>query len=336
MRKSTLLLLVPALLLAACSSTKPTAHSVDGYHRPLPAPSVASVRQDIPEAQATDTVLPTATGPFGARAVISIPKAAPTGKFVVKPLHTGHGRAAHNGDVTIAAYSAVVWKSGKRLPDSYKKDARPRVFPVGRGAMLTALDRAVQGQRAGSRVLVVAPPAAAYGASGNAELGVSGKDTLVFVVDVIRVIAARATVPGSQATVADTLPRVRMDHAQGTAAITVPDRDAPAKLIVEPLVTGAGPVLKSGRTVVLQHSSTTWKSGRGELFMSSRAAGQPLITAIGRGNVLRGWDKALVGQRVGSRVLVVSPASLAYGAHPPKGIPANSTVVSVLDVLAAV
>ncbi|MFC8260735.1 FKBP-type peptidyl-prolyl cis-trans isomerase [Streptomyces sp. NPDC057291] len=339
MRKTTLLLLVPALMLAACSSEKPADHSPDGYHRPLPTPSEAAVRQHIPDPQATDTLLPTVTGPFGARATISVPKAVPTGRFVVMPMNEGRGRAARNGDAAIVKYSAVVWKTGKHLPDSYAAGAHPRVFSVGRGSILAALDRAVHGQRAGSRVLVVAPAAAAYGSTGNARLGVSGKDTIVFVVDVMRVIAAHETITGSQADVSEDLPRVRMNRAQGTAAITVPDHGAPVELTVEPLVTGAGPVVKSGQTVVLQHSSTAWESARGkdqgELFMSSHAAGEPLIALIGRGNVLPGWDKALVGQRVGSRVLVVIPASLAYGEHPPKGITANTSVVSVLDVLAA-
>ncbi|WP_225835288.1 FKBP-type peptidyl-prolyl cis-trans isomerase [Streptomyces sp. NK08204] len=57
---------------------------------------------------------------------------------------------------------------------------------------------------------------------------------------------------------------------------------------------------------------------------------------IGRGNVIAGWDRALAGRRVGSRVLAVIPAKPAYGAHPPKGLAPGATVVSVLDILAAV
>jgi FKBP-type peptidyl-prolyl cis-trans isomerase len=90
---------------------------------------------------------------------------------------------------------------------------------------------------------------------------------------------------------------------------------------------------------VLQHSSAAWEGARGkggaDLFLSSYADGGPLAVVVGRGNVITGWDRALVGRRVGSRVLAVIPASLAYGSHPPKGLAADSAVVSVLDILAA-
>jgi FKBP-type peptidyl-prolyl cis-trans isomerase len=99
-------------------------------------------------------------------------------------------------------------------------------------------------------------------------------------------------------------------------------------------------VVKAGRTLVLQYSSVAWGTASGEdeadLFLSSRAEGSPLSVVIGRGNVIDGWDRALVGRRVGSRVLAVIPAKLAYGPHPPKGLAPGTAVVSVLDILAAV
>ncbi|MFD0507036.1 FKBP-type peptidyl-prolyl cis-trans isomerase [Streptomyces chiangmaiensis] len=112
----------------------------------------------VPAAVRTDAVLPTVSGQFGSPATISVPKSAPSGKFVVAPQTRGRGRSAHVGDVAVVRYTAKVWRTGKALPGSYDKGARPQVFAVGRGATLPALDRAVQGQRAGSRILVVAPP----------------------------------------------------------------------------------------------------------------------------------------------------------------------------------
>lgn len=288
----------------------------------------------------TDAVLPTASGQFGRAAVISVPKSVPSGKFVVAPQTPGRGRAAHTGDVAVVRYTAKVWRTGKALPGSYDKGARPQVFAVGRGATLPALDRAVQGQRAGSRVLVVAPPAAAYGTTGSAQLHVTGKDTVVFAVDILNVVGAQDLVPGEQHSVPDALPAVRMNKGDGTATLTVPDQAAPKGLTVKALVDGRGPVVKAGQTLVLQHSSAAWDDARGkdeaDLFLSSHADGGPLAVVIGRGNVIAGWDRTLVGRRVGSRVLAVIPAKLAYGAHPPKGLAPGATVISVFDILAAV
>ncbi|MCC5474229.1 FKBP-type peptidyl-prolyl cis-trans isomerase [Streptomyces barringtoniae] len=293
----------------------------------------------MPTAVRTDAVLPTVSGKFGSPATISLPKSAPSGKFVVAPQAPGRGPAAHTGDVAVVRYTAKVWRTGKALPSSYDKGARPQVFAVGRGATLTALDRAVQGRRAGSRILVVAPPAAAYGATGNARLHVTGKDTVVFAVDILDVIGAHAIVPGEQQSISDALPEVHMNKDDGTATLSVPDQAAPKGLVIKRLVDGTGPVVEAGQTVVLQHSSAAWDTARGkdrtDLFLSSHADGGPLPVVIGRGNVIAGWDRALVGQRVGSRVLAVIPANLAYGQHPPKGLAPGATVISVLDILAA-
>ncbi|MGW7527831.1 FKBP-type peptidyl-prolyl cis-trans isomerase [Streptomyces sp. NPDC054783] len=341
MRRFAALLIAPALLLVGCSSNDSSHQSrPDGWHRPLAAPSVPVHARPEPAAVHTDAVLPTVSGQFGRAATISVPKSAPSGKFVVAPQTQGRGPAAHTGDVAVVRYTAKVWRTGRTLPGSYDKGARPQVFAVGRGATLTALDRAVQGQRAGSRVLVVAPPAAAYGTTGSAQLHITGKDTIVYAVDVLDVIGAHALVTGDQHPVPDALPSVHMNKNDGTATLTVPDQAPPKGLVVKRLVDGTGPAAKTGQTLVLQYSSAAWDTARGKdeapVFLSSRADGAPLPVVIGRGNVIVGWDRALTGQRVGSRILAIIPAKLAYGPHPPKGLEPDATVVSVLDILAAV
>ncbi|MFF8950733.1 FKBP-type peptidyl-prolyl cis-trans isomerase [Streptomyces sp. NPDC014940] len=190
-----------------------------------------------------------------------MPKSAPSGKFVVAPQTRGQGPAAHTGDIAVIRYTAKVWRTGKALPGLYDKSARPQVFAVRRGATLPALDRAVQGQRAGSRVLVVARPAAAYGTTGSAQLHVTGKDTVVFAVDILNVIGASATVSGEQHSVAGALPEVHMSRKEATATLTVPDRAAPKGLVVQRLVDGKGPVVKAGQTLGL-HSPRTWRMAR--------------------------------------------------------------------------
>ncbi|MGW0769748.1 FKBP-type peptidyl-prolyl cis-trans isomerase [Streptomyces sp. NPDC002676] len=176
--------------------------------------------------------------------------------------------------------------------------------------------------------------------SGDARLKVTGKDTVVFAVDILNVIGSRALVPGEQHSLSDDLPGVRMNQNDGTATLTVPDRAAPKGLVVKSVVDGGGPVVRAGQTLVLQHSSAAWDAARGkdeaDLFLSSRKDGGPLSVVIGRGNVIAGWDRALAGRKAGSRILAVIPAKPAYGAHPPKGLAPGDSVVPVLDILAAV
>ena len=54
--------------------------------------------------------------------------------------------------------------------------------------------------------------------------------------------------------------------------------------------------------------------------------------------MIPGWDKGLVGQTVGSRVLLVIPPSDAYGSagQSQAGIKGTDTLVFVVDIISAV
>jgi FKBP-type peptidyl-prolyl cis-trans isomerase len=56
---------------------------------------------------------------------------------------------------------------------------------------------------------------------------------------------------------------------------------------------------------------------------------------LGQGSVIPGWDQGLVGMKVGGRRELVIPAKLAYGASGTPGIPPNSPLVFVVDLLGA-
>mgnify|MGYP000338009305 CR=1 FL=1 len=55
----------------------------------------------------------------------------------------------------------------------------------------------------------------------------------------------------------------------------------------------------------------------------------------GNHQVIEGWQQAMVGQTVGSQVLMVIPPNLGYGDTAQGSIPANSTLIFVVDILAA-
>ena len=60
-------------------------------------------------------------------------------------------------------------------------------------------------------------------------------------------------------------------------------------------------------------------------------------TVIGEGQVIPGWDTGLVGQTVGSRVMLVIPPADGYGSagDSQAGIKGTDTLVFVVDILAA-
>ena len=53
------------------------------------------------------------------------------------------------------------------------------------------------------------------------------------------------------------------------------------------------------------------------------------------GSVVKGWTYGLSGLKVGSRVILQIPPDLGYGAQEQSGIPANSTLYFVVDIISA-
>ncbi len=112
--------------------------------------------------------------------------------------------------------------------------------------------------------------------------------------------------------------------------ITIPDQDPPEDLVVQTLVEGDGPEVQAGDLLLADYVGVLWEDG--EEFDSSWSRGEPAAFGIGVGQVIEGWDTGLVGQTVGSRVLLVIPPDLGYGDQESESIPAGSTLVFVVDI----
>jgi peptidylprolyl isomerase len=117
--------------------------------------------------------------------------------------------------------------------------------------------------------------------------------------------------------------------------LTIPDGSPPKALDTEVLVQGKGPAVVKGDLLVIDYLGQTWKpkDGKENVFDNTYDRKQKAAFPVGAGTVLKGWDTALLGQRVGSRLLVTVPPDQAYGDKAAGDIPAGSTLVFVLDVV---
>ncbi|MEE1752563.1 FKBP-type peptidyl-prolyl cis-trans isomerase [Streptomyces sp. SP18CS02] len=329
-RRLAALLIVPALLLTACGGE-------DTDKKDDASSSPEAARTEVPKPVDSASPMPQVTGDKGKKAVITVPKGDPGKSFVVHTVTPGTGAEVKKDDLVVANFTGKIWKGGKDLGSSYDQGGTPQVITAGSKTVIPAFAEGVTGQKVGSRVLVVAPPAAAFGAAGKQEIGVSGTDTLVFALDIESVIPKKAE--GKQAEIPADLPQIDAEKNE-PATIKIPKNDPPAKLVDDVLIEGKGPEVKSGQTVYMQYTGAAWKINEGKdkakNFDSSWNTGAPFTTAIGQGQVIEGWDKGLVGKKVGSRVLLVIPPAQAYKDQD-KGpeLPANSTLVFVVDILAA-
>ena len=107
--------------------------------------------------------------------------------------------------------------------------------------------------------------------------------------------------------------------------------DAPKDLIAQDLIIGKGVAAKTGDQVGVQYVGVLRDTGKE--FDSSWKRNQPFNLQLGAGQVIKGWDKGLVGMKEGGRRRLTIPSELAYGATgQPPTIPANATLVFVVDM----
>jgi peptidylprolyl isomerase len=120
--------------------------------------------------------------------------------------------------------------------------------------------------------------------------------------------------------------------------LVVPTSAAPKALSSEVLSQGTGAAVTTGQTLVVNYLGETWdlKSGKPNVFDNSYDRKQVSGFAIGTGKVIPGWDKTLVGQKLGSRVLLSIPPADAYGtATSASNELAGHTLLFVVDLIAA-
>lgn len=186
-------------------------------------------------------------------------------------------------------------------------------------------------QRAGARFVLTGTSGEIFGAtSGNGPT----TDTVVVVFDVINAYPGSSR--GLPQLAQDGMPAVTSAPG-GRPGIAVPDIAPPTELRISTLTKGDGPLISEGQTVVAHYTGVIWG---GAVFDSSWDANRPadlvaqsFVDNAGVG-VVPGFAKALIGQTIGSRVLVVIPPSEGYPAgQEPSSIPANATMIFVIDIL---
>jgi len=312
----TVIPLLACLVIAGCGSSKPSSSS--------------SAAANNSNANSSVTV----GGAFGASPTVKIPKLDANNKLTVKTVIPGTGTTITKSDAMAANFVLYFW-SGKT--STLKANTFTQNPTVIGGTMLPGLETALIGQKVGSRVLAVIPPAEGYGTSGNSQLGITGSTTLVFVIDVIKSYADTASASGAQESSGGGSLSTVTAHTGGAPTITVPANTPPTGLVTKTLIKGSGPKLAKGQYVIAQYTGYIWRTKK--VFDSSWSSGSPFGFVIGASpaQVISGWDTGLAGQTVGSRVMLVIPPKDAYGTTGASqaGITAKDTLVFVVDIIDA-
>ena len=103
----------------------------------------------------------------------------------------------------------------------------------------------------------------------------------------------------------------------------------PTEITSQDVTVGTGATAAVGDVVTVHYALTV----NGTLMDSSYVRGTPFTFQIGTGQVIPGFERGVVGMRVGGKRRVTVPPSLGYGNQANGQIPANSTLNFEIDLV---
>ena len=337
-----------ALFLGGCSAgdngaesgEQPASRSADAAEATGGACAVTVVG-DAPQSGAAPDAVASASALESVEVVGSV-DSAPTATFeaplaitddVATAAEEGSGDAVTEGDLVTFDYLICDANTGEKLTSTWGADGAdntPTTLEVAEANFGPALTDVLKAQKVGAQVLWGVP-----GASAEASSTGQAMNPVVYVMTLTGTTPLLDEAAGTEVKPSDTsLPSITI--VDGKPAVDVPDSfTEPTELVVEPVIEGDGPTIEEGQTVFVKY--TGWLVD-GTQFDSSwdREAPQDILNfTTGAGQVIPGWDQGLIGQKVGSRLLLVIPADMGYGDQENGEIPADSTLIFAVDVLAA-
>lgn len=245
----------------------------------------------------------------------------------------GTGDSVESTSVVTVDYVAINASDASRYDSTWSKGGSPATFPVDQ--VIEGLSVGLRGTHPGDRVLVAVASEDGYDPVGKGD-DVRKGDSLIFVIDVREVSNALKAVSGPKRPAPATVPTLKV-NAEGVPTGFEATKSTPKsvdKLGVHAVVEGKGAAVKSGQTIVVNYLGQLYPDG--EVFDESYTTGETLPVQIGQGQVIPGWDEGLVGQTVGSRVILVIPSAQGYGpAGQGEAIPPDSDLIFVVDILQA-
>ncbi len=309
------LLACGALLLTACGDEKPSENPLIGgksYDR-------------------LDAV--TVSGDVGSAPDVKWKGSMDAGKVETETITEGDGEQLKADDDVLAH----LW-----IGNGYSQDTAFSTYDEKKAELLSVNDElpeflaGIRDAKVGTRLAVTASAEEAFGETGNSQLGIANKDTVLVLIDLVSKVADKPEGEASPAPSWMPKPKFRDGVIKGFDFTDAPDPTDDLRKVQ--LIKGTGPRVKKGQTIAVRYLGQAFDGDKpfDENF-GDDGTGQPTTFSIGTGAVIKGWDKGLDGMPVGSRVVLEIPAELGYGAEgsPDSGIPKDATLVFMIDILAA-
>lgn len=317
-----LLTLIPALL--ACCALVLTSCGSDGS-------SEDSVFGAGKTADRLDAV--TIAGDVGSAPEVTWKSAMDAGKVETETLVEGDGETLADADSVLTQ----LW-----IGNGFSQEEVFSTYAEKKAELLTVNDQlpeflaGIADAKIGSRLAVTASAETAFGPTGNSQLGIGNKDSVLVIVDLVSKVQDEPEGERSPYPAWMPAPKFKKGVISGFGFDGVPAPTDDLRRVQ--LIKGTGPRVKKGQTIAVRYLGQAF--GEDKPFdqnFGEDGKGEPTTFSIGTGAVIKGWDQGLEGVPVGSRVVLSIPAELGYGAEgsPESGIPKNATLVFMIDILAA-
>jgi peptidylprolyl isomerase len=253
-------------------------------------------------------------------------------KLETEVLEEGDGAEVKEGDKVVTHIWIGNGFTKKKAFSTYDQK-RPEVVTVDEN-LSPIFGKAMEGQTVGSRVAVTAPADEAFGPEGNPQLGIANKDAVLVIVDLISVQEVLDGPKGTEQKAPAWAPKLVEKDGNVTSLDFTGTPKPDGKLHSAALIEGEGAAVQSGQTITVDYLGQVYAAKKP--FDESYSK-EPASFAIGTGGVIPGWDKTLVGAKVGSRMILAIPPEDGYGAagNESAGIKGTDTLYFVVDILSA-
>jgi peptidylprolyl isomerase len=227
---------------------------------------------------------------------VPVPAGPPPAELVVKDLKEGTGPGAEKGGEISLRYFRFTYRDHKMYEDKWRE--APISHTLGTGQLVEAWERGLIGMKA----------------EGRRELILPAKMTFAKVPE-IYVIDAVSVKPPKRSTNAA---RVEKVPATGTKPkMTVPPGPPPKELVVRELKAGTGGRVRVGERIGVRFMDVNYKTKNVQDFWTGEQPGSaPYSFILGQGRVREGWEIAIPGTKLGTRLELLLPSRLAYGDGP--------------------
>ena len=145
--------------------------------------TMAPTTSSFPQIPAADR---SAAGKTGVAPTVTVPTSAAPTQMESSDLITGTGAVAKAGDTLQMQYVLATYSTHKVVQSSWT--SQPFSFTLGVGQVIQGWDLGIPGMREGGRRELIIPASLGYGTTPPS--GIGSNDTLVFIVDLLKVTPA--------------------------------------------------------------------------------------------------------------------------------------------------